>query len=766
MKKLFITALFFCATVLLYAQAGMKLRMTTLVEGENREYFLHIPSSYDGKTDVPLVFMLHGTGGDGEKMYDISGWAELAEKENFIAAFPSSMRYKIIDTDSLKITTKWNTTPDAEWTFQPGEVGKDDIKFLKKVIQEMIGNYRIDTKRIYLNGFSNGGAMAAKCTIEMSDIVAAVCENAGSFHLDTVYVPNRILPTLYQVGNKDYGPGNDGPEAPMLYFDSLISTPRLNHRNGKLQLIAQNHIRNFQLRENHSIVGDSNLALVATYLPQDSTANHEFKYIFVKGLGHSYPNWAPAEHWKWLKKYTLDQSGNSQFTLITENGYGGGNYDEGDQVHIWSEQRDDQVFTQWTGDVQYLESPNEYHSKVSIPNKNIRVTAQFAKLSPNMVMKSFNVQAAERNKLVYFYIPPDLKSTKGLVWFFHGTNGSAENFTSDPETKQMINLLMVNQYAIVALTSEESEFNIDMNNDGYYRWSYGIDSTLIDIANVRAIRDSLINRKLIDSKLAQYAVGWSAGGAFTEFISNTLGWNTAINHTSSGSTALSLNSQVQVPFLISINENDNNPNVGAQGNLEAKQNIENYKNRGACAQLHEQLKAPLYPERFDRSNMIDIGLSREIFREIQKNNLLDENNYFKGLFSQLLAAVQNNPGAFPVIIALSAEQKEAVQSQIEVTNAEHKFKADINYRTLQFMEHFCSPNTSIQEENLEGLMKIYPNPSYSEVKIEGNFSEWSLHDLRGRIMLKGNDAIVELEGISVGIYILKVDKKIFKLVKL
>ena len=89
MKKLFITALFFCATVLLYAQAGMKLRMTTLVEGENREYFLHIPSSYDGKTDVPLVFMLHGTGGDGEKMYDISGWAELAEKENLLRHFPA-----------------------------------------------------------------------------------------------------------------------------------------------------------------------------------------------------------------------------------------------------------------------------------------------------------------------------------------------------------------------------------------------------------------------------------------------------------------------------------------------------------------------------------------------------------------------------------------------------------------------------------------------------------------------------------------------------
>ncbi|MBK9568213.1 MAG: T9SS type A sorting domain-containing protein [Saprospiraceae bacterium] len=28
--------------------------------------------------------------------------------------------------------------------------------------------------------------------------------------------------------------------------------------------------------------------------------------FFVKELGHCYPNWAPTEHWNWLKQYRLN----------------------------------------------------------------------------------------------------------------------------------------------------------------------------------------------------------------------------------------------------------------------------------------------------------------------------------------------------------------------------------------------------------------------------------------------------------------------------
>lgn len=75
---------------------------------------------------------------------------------------------------------------------------------------------------------------------------------------------------------------------------------------------------------------------------------------------------------------------------------------------------------------------------------------------------------------------------------FHGTNGNALAWVNEIENRQLSNRLMASDYGIIAITSEESEFEMDFNNDGNYRWSYGIDSNLIDIANIRAIRDALL----------------------------------------------------------------------------------------------------------------------------------------------------------------------------------------------------------------------------------------------------------------------------------
>ena len=47
-----------------------------MVDGVQREVVLHVPDSVDGSSDVPVVFMLHGTSGSGHKFYNISGWVE------------------------------------------------------------------------------------------------------------------------------------------------------------------------------------------------------------------------------------------------------------------------------------------------------------------------------------------------------------------------------------------------------------------------------------------------------------------------------------------------------------------------------------------------------------------------------------------------------------------------------------------------------------------------------------------------------------------
>ncbi|HNR16691.1 MAG TPA: hypothetical protein PKG90_08515 [Chitinophagaceae bacterium] len=289
-----------------------KNRFTVMVDNVEREYYVHIPADYTGNAAVPLVFVLHGTSGNGEKFYDISGWKELGEEENFISVYPSSGRYKIFNfgDSTVQNTTKWNILPEGTFIFMPGYTGLDDIKFLKKVVLEMQLKFNIDTGMIYMNGFSNGGQMAAKCAVEMSNIFAAVASNASTFNKDTVYAPQRRLPVLFQIGNEDYGPGNTGPAIPLNSFSYVISTPDVPVIGGKYYNKARKYINNFSLDSVYTISGDTNSVMVASYhsLTPGDTLN-VFRYVFVKNLGHIYPNginhWmnAPRHHWAWMRQY-------------------------------------------------------------------------------------------------------------------------------------------------------------------------------------------------------------------------------------------------------------------------------------------------------------------------------------------------------------------------------------------------------------------------------------------------------------------------------
>lgn len=752
-------------------QSAGKIRKITIVDGNPREYFIHVPASYDGSQAVPMVFMLHGTGGDGEKFADAIGWKDLAEEENFIAVFPSSGRYRIIDEDNeQKITTKWNHLPDASWSLQPGESAMDDIKFLRQVIDEVTGLYTIDAERIYLNGFSNGGAMAAKCSVEMSDVLAAVCQNASSFYIDTVYQPKRKLPVLFQIGNKDYGPGNEGGEIPLQYLDSLLSIPDLPYMNGKHYRIAHRHIDNFNLNESFTISGDTSFAVFATYQPNvpGPGTGYEFRFVMVKGLAHSYPNgenhWfnAPRIHWNWMKQYRLEKENNAKRTLAVEDGYGDGEYDSGKEVHIWSAQQDGKVFTHWTGDTSYLASPFEYHTTLIMPDHDITLTAQYATLTSEMTLSSFMIPGKERNKRVLAYMPAREK-VQGIVWFFHGTNGNATNFTNDIEVRQMINLLMVNDYGIIALTSEESEYQIDFDADGNFRWSYSFDSTAIDFANIRAIRDSFIQRGRFDYSTDQIAMGYSAGGAFSEFVANVLNWRAAINHNSPGNEQISLNGHI--PYIVSISLNDRHPAVGPEGNAMARANIQNYHNRGICAHLHEYEIQPLFPERFDRSPYINESLSRSIFNEIKSNNLMNEENYLIGVFSELQQIVLNNPSRFPVIISLTGLQLGHLENQIAVTNAEHNIKADINGRTLHFIEKLCgAPSSTNETTGHSTVLQLWPNPVHDRLHIGGS-GTWLIFDLTGKEIVRGQHETAEVGSFAPGLYIVQRGSSVARFIK-
>lgn len=281
-------------------------RFTLTVESTEREYYVHVPEAYTGDTVTAVVFMLHGTSGNGLDMWTRSGWKEVGEAENILTVYPSSLRYCIIDpVDGQKTTTKWNSQP-VEWQFCPTETPRDDIRFLTEVIEDLNQRFNVDSKRIYLVGFSNGGQMAAKCSIEMSDLLAAIVSNASSFHVDSTFIPKRKLPTTFQLGNEDYGPGNTGPFISLSLIDVI-----LHDFNYRPALIASTHIKSFGLSPDYIVTGDTSTAIIATYPSLTPGSVNDYRFVFVKGLGHAYPNgtnhWMEAAplHWNWLKQFRL-----------------------------------------------------------------------------------------------------------------------------------------------------------------------------------------------------------------------------------------------------------------------------------------------------------------------------------------------------------------------------------------------------------------------------------------------------------------------------
>lgn len=289
-----------------------KNSFTVTADGVTRNYIVSVPSRYTGQTKTPVVIMCHGAGGDGELFYKISGWKEVGDSLGIITVFPSALSYCVVDDGVMENSTKWNSFPGGD-PFCPGQDLKDDVAFMRQMIADLERKYNIDTKRIYMVGFSSGGQFSATCAIQMSDVLAASisCGGGGSFPRDSMYTPLRQLPVMLMFGSKDdkmvKSLGLPSGSAVPMGFDALYSVyPQL------YAIQVKPYIDNFKLDATHyTVSGDTNSVVVADYVGLSGNPNNVFKIAEVKGLEHEYPNGinyplsGALYHWGWFKNYTL-----------------------------------------------------------------------------------------------------------------------------------------------------------------------------------------------------------------------------------------------------------------------------------------------------------------------------------------------------------------------------------------------------------------------------------------------------------------------------
>jgi len=176
MKRFYSSLAAVSTTIVLAAcsDAGEDGGSVEITVGGDRPVTAYVPAALDLSKPAPLFVLLHGYGVSGLVQEFVFNLRPQAEKHGFLYVFPDGT----IDADNKRF---WNAT-DACCDF--GETMVDDVGYLSGLVEEISQHAKVDPKRIYFLGHSNGGFMSHRMACDRSDLVAGIVSLAGSTWLD------------------------------------------------------------------------------------------------------------------------------------------------------------------------------------------------------------------------------------------------------------------------------------------------------------------------------------------------------------------------------------------------------------------------------------------------------------------------------------------------------------------------------------------------------------------------------------------------------
>lgn len=164
----------------------------TVMQGDwRRRYLVHVPAKYDGQSPAPVVLMLHGAGMNAARAVEFTGLNAKSDEEGFLLVYPEGT--------GLNPLLTWNSGG------LPADLLKgkpDDVEFIRLLLDDLAKVARVDAKRVYATGLSNGGMMCYVLADKLSDRIAAIAPVAGTMTYDKPQ-PARPVPVLHFHGTAD-----------------------------------------------------------------------------------------------------------------------------------------------------------------------------------------------------------------------------------------------------------------------------------------------------------------------------------------------------------------------------------------------------------------------------------------------------------------------------------------------------------------------------------------------------------------------------------
>ena len=154
--------------------------------GRRRTYIVHVPPGA-GTTALPVLLAFHGGGGNAEGFQRYAELDRVADREQFLVVYPNG-------TGPLpnRLLT-WNAGAGCCGYALNNNI--NDLGFAASVINDLQLHARIEQRRVYATGHSNGAIFAHRLAAERSGIIAAIAPVAGSLDLRD-FAPTRAVPVM------------------------------------------------------------------------------------------------------------------------------------------------------------------------------------------------------------------------------------------------------------------------------------------------------------------------------------------------------------------------------------------------------------------------------------------------------------------------------------------------------------------------------------------------------------------------------------------
>lgn len=149
--------------------ADAPVRREWSIDGVTREALVYAPASAK-TTAAPVIFAFHGHGGT-------MGFAE--RKFSFHTLWPEAV---VIYPQGLPTAGKLIDQEGkmAGWQFAIGDYGDRDLKFFDAMLASLRQDYKIDNKRIFVTGHSNGGGFSYLLWATRGEQITAIAPCAAA----------------------------------------------------------------------------------------------------------------------------------------------------------------------------------------------------------------------------------------------------------------------------------------------------------------------------------------------------------------------------------------------------------------------------------------------------------------------------------------------------------------------------------------------------------------------------------------------------------